>query len=428
MRARLGASLFFAAALTAVPRVEVLAQNTGAPATRAATATPTSSAAFTMNDALDITSATVADLSDDGRWLALTSVRATRRVRTGLSSRRRSDLCASGTRRACWSSTRNPARRSPVFAGQAARFASRAGLPTATVSPCWSSTATCTSPRCGTARPMHRHGEHLPAGKLRRRERATSVGRPTASRSSSPCTRRSGARRLATRSPTMTDGPVFVQSSVDPFLAWDDVRRMGNVRSIVAFDLQTNVMRDLVPETMVGQYTLAEGRRRARLQRRHPEEDRLRQLQQRDVAPHALHDGRRRASRLRDDEGDAAPVGGRRKPLRVLEGRPRLRRVDRRKGREATRSGRRSVKPGETPTPPDTYEGRPRARRARALLGRPLQPDGRRRARRRTAKDSGSSTSRPRRATRSRRATTLRARPHRASASPRGRTTASIST
>ncbi len=55
----------------------------------------------------------------------------------------------------------------------------------------------------------------------------------------------------------MTTGPVFVQSSVDPFLAWDDVRRMGNVRSIVAFDLQTNVMRDLVPETMVGQYTLA---------------------------------------------------------------------------------------------------------------------------------------------------------------------------
>jgi dipeptidyl aminopeptidase/acylaminoacyl peptidase len=32
---------------------------------------------------------------------------------------------------------------------------------------------------------------------------------------------------------------------------------MGNVRSIVAFDLQTNMMRDLVPETMVGQYTLA---------------------------------------------------------------------------------------------------------------------------------------------------------------------------
>ena len=31
----------------------------------------------------------------------------------------------------------------------------------------------------------------------------------------------------------MTAGPVFVQSSLEPFLAWDDVRRMGNMRSVV---------------------------------------------------------------------------------------------------------------------------------------------------------------------------------------------------
>src|SRR5262249_697287 len=55
----------------------------------------------------------------------------------------------------------------------------------------------------------------------------------------------------------MTVGPVFVQSSLDPFLSWDDVRRLANVRSIVAFDLKTNLMRDLVPETMLGGYTLA---------------------------------------------------------------------------------------------------------------------------------------------------------------------------
>jgi hypothetical protein len=51
----------------------------------------------------------------------------------------------------------------------------------------------------------------------------------------------------------------LLQSSLDPFLAG---RRPsdGNVRSIVGFDLQTNVMRDLVPETMVGQYA-RKGRR-----------------------------------------------------------------------------------------------------------------------------------------------------------------------
>ena len=73
MRSRLAASLFLVATLVAAPRVEGFAQNAGGPTTRGAPATAVSSAAFTMNDALDITTATVADLSDDGRWLALTS-------------------------------------------------------------------------------------------------------------------------------------------------------------------------------------------------------------------------------------------------------------------------------------------------------------------------------------------------------------------
>lgn len=56
----------------------------------------------------------------------------------------------------------------------------------------------------------------------------------------------------------MTVGPVFVQSSLDPFLAWDDIRRMGNVRSVVSLDPATNQLHDLVPEAMVSSYTLAE--------------------------------------------------------------------------------------------------------------------------------------------------------------------------
>lgn len=56
----------------------------------------------------------------------------------------------------------------------------------------------------------------------------------------------------------MTVGPVFVQSSLDPFLAWDDVRRLANVRAIDAFDPATGQLRELVPETMVANYTLSE--------------------------------------------------------------------------------------------------------------------------------------------------------------------------
>jgi dipeptidyl aminopeptidase/acylaminoacyl peptidase len=56
----------------------------------------------------------------------------------------------------------------------------------------------------------------------------------------------------------MTNGPVFVQSSLDPFLAWDDIRRMANVRTVVSFDPLTNKLQELLPETMVSSYVLAD--------------------------------------------------------------------------------------------------------------------------------------------------------------------------
>src|SRR5262245_1833268 len=56
----------------------------------------------------------------------------------------------------------------------------------------------------------------------------------------------------------MTAGPVFVQSSLEPFLAWDDVRRLGNVRSIATFDPATSQLHELVPEASINAYTLAE--------------------------------------------------------------------------------------------------------------------------------------------------------------------------
>jgi dipeptidyl aminopeptidase/acylaminoacyl peptidase len=56
----------------------------------------------------------------------------------------------------------------------------------------------------------------------------------------------------------MTAGPVFVQTSKDPFLSWDAIRRQGNVRSIVSIDVTSGLVRDRVPEAMIANYTLAE--------------------------------------------------------------------------------------------------------------------------------------------------------------------------
>ncbi|MDB4914017.1 MAG: peptidase prolyl oligopeptidase active site domain protein [Gemmatimonadetes bacterium] len=56
----------------------------------------------------------------------------------------------------------------------------------------------------------------------------------------------------------MTTGPVFVQSSKDPFLAWDEIRRQGNVRSVVSIDVTTGAVRERIPEANIASFTLAE--------------------------------------------------------------------------------------------------------------------------------------------------------------------------
>jgi dipeptidyl aminopeptidase/acylaminoacyl peptidase len=56
----------------------------------------------------------------------------------------------------------------------------------------------------------------------------------------------------------MTVGPVFVQDSKEPFLAWDDLRRMAGRRSIGAIDVGSGAYRELVPEAQITAYTVAE--------------------------------------------------------------------------------------------------------------------------------------------------------------------------
>ena len=56
----------------------------------------------------------------------------------------------------------------------------------------------------------------------------------------------------------MTAGPVFVQSSENPFLTWDALRRAGNVRSVVAYDLASGKTTELLAETMVASWDVSD--------------------------------------------------------------------------------------------------------------------------------------------------------------------------
>jgi dipeptidyl aminopeptidase/acylaminoacyl peptidase len=219
---------------------------------RQASAAPTT---FTAEDALEINTAAIGDLSDDGRYLAVTST--TRRDQFGQDFRRDGDpsYARSIPTRLLVIDTRTGATQ-PVFADKQSVRAVR-----------W-------SPDGNRLAMLIFNGDvfepavwdraankvtklRLAAGKYVAENsdlRWSADGKQLVFAVHTTEWRRKARDTFA----NMTAGPVFVQSSLDPFLAWDDIRRMANVRSVVAFDPRTSQMHDLIPETMVSTYTLAE--------------------------------------------------------------------------------------------------------------------------------------------------------------------------
>ncbi len=211
--------------------------------------------AFTAEDALDVVSTTIGDLTDDGRWLAVAS--SVRRDAYGQDYRRDGDpTYVRGTpARLLVIDTKSGATQS-VFPDKRPVRAPR-----------WSPdgkrlamlifNGDIYEPAIWDRASGKLTVSHLPAGKY---VAETSDIRWSADGASLIFAVHTADWRKKARETfaNMTGGPVFVQSSLDPFLSWDDLRRMANVRSIVSFDPKTNEMRDLVPEAMVNNYTLAE--------------------------------------------------------------------------------------------------------------------------------------------------------------------------
>ncbi|HSQ30534.1 MAG TPA: prolyl oligopeptidase family serine peptidase [Gemmatimonadaceae bacterium] len=210
---------------------------------------------FTPQDALDIVNASVSDLSDDGRWLAVSTT--VRRDSYGQDYRHDGDPTyvrdvpvrlvvidtRTGTTQAVFPDKRPV--RAPKWSPDGRRLAMLAFNGDVYEPAIWDRTTGKLTV------------SHLPAGKY---VAENSDIRWTPDGSSLVFAVHTADWRNKARATfaTMTAGPVFVQSSVDPFLAWDDVRRMANVRSVVSFDPRTNQLRELVPEARVTSYTLLE--------------------------------------------------------------------------------------------------------------------------------------------------------------------------
>ncbi|HEX4682232.1 MAG TPA: prolyl oligopeptidase family serine peptidase [Gemmatimonadaceae bacterium] len=244
-------ALVFAALLVAAKAAPALPQTRQAGTAAAAPA----SATFTAEDALEVNTATIGDLTDDGRYLAVISTM--RRDQFGQDFRRDGDpTYARGVPvRLLVIDTKTGAIQSVFPDKQSVRNVrwspdgKRLGMLVFN--------GDVSEPVVWDRTTAKLTRAHLPAGKYVAENsdlRWTPDGKQLVFALHTMEWRKKARDTFA----NMTAGPVFVQSSLDPFLAWDDVRRMANVRSVVAFDPQTNQVRELIPEVMVSNYTLAE--------------------------------------------------------------------------------------------------------------------------------------------------------------------------
>lgn len=226
----------------------------GFPTSAATQGTPRQ-APFTATDALDVTTWSVADLSRDGRWLAATST--TRRASLGVDFTRDGD---------------------PSYIRPASlrlySIDTRSGDTVAVLPAAANVRSIAWSPDGNTLGMLLLQGERfVPHTWARATRKLTRLAVPAGSYAAenSELSWSGDGKRLflALRDEKwlgkvkgefdrMTKGPIFVQDSRDPFLAWDGLRRLGNIRAIASIDIATGRVATIVPEAMIGAWRVSE--------------------------------------------------------------------------------------------------------------------------------------------------------------------------
>ncbi|MFY9573673.1 MAG: hypothetical protein WAV20_19920, partial [Blastocatellia bacterium] len=215
----------------------------------------TASSAFTVDDSLDVVNINVADLSDDGRWVAATS--GSLRDRIGIDNHRFGDpTYVAPSLVDVWIIDTQTTKAHKLFPRK-----------TQVRSLKWSPDGS------RLALLVFRNNRFAPIIWERATEKMVDVnlpaGKQAADNAELEWSRDSLRLLLALRTDAWrkkagerfqyeTAGTVVVHSSKEPFLAWDDLRRMSAQRSLVAFDVKSGQTREVLPEIKLSSYDLVE--------------------------------------------------------------------------------------------------------------------------------------------------------------------------
>ncbi len=211
--------------------------------------------AFTVDDALDVANLNITDLSDDGRWLAATS--STLRDRIGIDNSRFGDpTYVAPAVSEVWVIDTQTAKTQKLFPDKRQVRGLR-----------WSPDA------ARLALLALRDGKFTPQIWERATNKWQDVALPPGkaiAENTELIWSGDGAELLLAVRPVEwqpqarakfdaeTKASVVVHSSKEPFLAWEELRRMPNLRALVAYNLKSGQTREVIAHTKLNSYDLAE--------------------------------------------------------------------------------------------------------------------------------------------------------------------------
>ncbi len=211
--------------------------------------------AFTVDDLLDVANVNIADLSDDGRWIAVTT--GSLRDRIGIDNHRFGDpTYIAPSLVDVWIIDTQTTKAQKLFQSKR-QVRGLSWSPDANRLALFVLKGDVFEPTIWERATGKFVNMNLPAGK-QAAENGGLEWLADGSRLLLALRGEAWRKKAADKFQYETAGPVVVHSSKEPFLAWDDVRRMSALRSLAAYDVKSGQTRELLPEQKLGSYDLAE--------------------------------------------------------------------------------------------------------------------------------------------------------------------------